>query len=267
MKTIHIKPLNDIFSKPVRKIKRAIAKKAKENQKPILIDYREKNSLVPTELRKLEIPLELKELKVADYIVSGIAVERKTISDFISSMINRRLINQLQEMQQYKKKLLIVEGIDEQELYSDEADARLSAEAHKKVALPHFEEGARGKQGVSSQGIHPNSIRGFLLSIILKYEIPLIFTKNSKDTAIFLSLIHKKQDYESPLNPKKKTHNKKEQLQYILEGFQGIGPKNARKLLKEFKTLQEILNAPEEKLKELIGKKSESIILLRSLRY
>ena len=27
---------------------------------------------------------------------------------------------------------------------------RLSAEANKKVALPHFEEGARGKQGVSS---------------------------------------------------------------------------------------------------------------------
>jgi len=70
-----MKPLHNIFSK--RKTK-------KEIKKPkIIIDYREKNSLVASELIKLGLEIEFKELKVADYIVKGVAIERKTISDFI----------------------------------------------------------------------------------------------------------------------------------------------------------------------------------------
>ncbi|MEK6819664.1 MAG: ERCC4 domain-containing protein, partial [Nanoarchaeota archaeon] len=124
------------------------AKKEKvKNEKPkpkIIVDYREKNSLVSSVLVNLGVEIEFKNLKVGDYIVNEVAVERKTVSDFISSMINKRLSNQLEELQQYKKKLLIVEGIDEQELYSDSEERT---------------------------GMHPNAIRGFLLSILLKYNV------------------------------------------------------------------------------------------------
>jgi len=65
----------------------------------IIIDYREKNSLVPANLKKQGIDIEFKELKVADYIVKNIVIERKTISDFISSMLNGRMVKQLEEMQ------------------------------------------------------------------------------------------------------------------------------------------------------------------------
>ena len=103
----------DIFSK--RKLK---SKKETSKQK-ITIDYREKSSLVPSELIKLGLEPEFKELKVADYIVKETAIERKTISDFITSMINKRLLKQLEELQQYKNKLLIIEGFDSNELYND----------------------------------------------------------------------------------------------------------------------------------------------------
>lgn len=209
--------------------KTAIIKKPEEEKIKILIDYREKNSLVPSSLINLGFDIEFKELKVADYLVNNTAIERKTIIDFLSSMKNRRLLNQLDELQQYEKRLLIIEGFEEQELYNDE----------------------------DISGIHPNSIRGFLLSITLKHKIPIIFTKNEKDTARFISVIAKKKTTEPPLNVKKKTLNKKERLQYILEGFPGIGPKAARKLLEEFKTLQNIINASQEELKKIIGKKAE----------
>ena len=45
--------------------------------------------------------------------------------------------------------------------------------------------------------------------------------------------------------------------QFIIEGFPGIGPMNAKKLLERFKTIKEIVNASEEELKEILGKKSE----------
>jgi len=105
--------------------------------------------------------------------------------------------------------------------------------------------------------MNANSIRGFLLSILLKHKIPIIFTKNSEDTAKFISILSKKKPKEFPLNIKKKSLNKKEQLQFIIEGFPGIGLKTARKLLEKFKTIKNIINASQKELKKAIGKKAD----------
>lgn len=218
---MEVKQILNIFS--IKKIK-------EKKQEKILIDYREKNSLVPSELVNLNLKIEFKELKVGDYIVKGVAIERKTVNDFISSIKNKRLINQLEELQQYKNKLLIIEGLDEQELYTDSED-RI--------------------------GMHPNAIRGFLLSVLLKYKVPIIFTKNYEDTAKFILILSKKKEKEMSLNITKKNLNKKERKQFILEGFPGIGPKTAKKLFKKFKTIKNIFNSSQEELKEIIGKKSE----------
>lgn len=222
-----MKEIFNIFAKRER-----IIKKTSEPKIKIIIDYREKNSLVSSELQKLNFDIEFKELKIGDYIVQDTVIERKTVSDFISSMINRRLINQLIELQQYDKKLLFIEGIDEQELYSN-------SDIEEKT------------------GMHPNSIRGFLLSILLYYKIPIIFTKDPADTAKFMSVLAKKKKKELPLNVKKHSLNKKEQLQFIIESFPGVGPKTSRKLLEEFKSIRKIMNASEEELKKILGKKSE----------
>ncbi len=222
------KPLFDIFSKSKR-VK-------KEEKQKIIIDYREKNSLVAAVLIGMNFEVEFRELKVADYLVNNVAIERKTVSDFVSSIINRRIIRQLQELQQYEDKLLIIEGIDEQELYNED-----------------------------NEGINSNAIRGFLLSVTLKHKIPVILTKNYEDTAKFISVLAKKKERESSLNVTKKSLNKKERLQFILEGFPGIGPKTARKLLEKFKTLKNIANASMKELKEIIGKKADIFKLLEEI--
>jgi len=224
-------PFLDIFGKRKTKKERIIEKPKVE------VDYREKNSLVGSSLVSLGMDVEFKELKIADYLVKGVAIERKTISDFISSIKNKRLQNQLEELKQYPERLLIVEGAEEQELYSDNPEDKI--------------------------GMHPNAIRGLLLSILLKHKIPIIFTKNAEDTAKFIAILAKKQEKETSLNVSKKTLSKKQRLQFILEGFPGIGPKTAKKLLKEYKTLSEIFNAPVDALKEKIGKKAEIFELLK----
>ena len=222
----------------------------------ITADYREKNSLVASELIQLGLKVEFRELKVADYIVNDVAIERKTVSDFISSMINKRLINQLESLQVYKNRLLIIEGLDEQELYTDSEEKNVRF--HRKqleIAYPR-QEGKSKKTVGCFQGVHPNSIRGFLLSIVLKHQTPIIFTKNSEDTAKFISVLSKRKGKELSLNVNKKTLNKKERMQFILEGFPSIGPKTAKKLLKKFKTIKNIINAPQEELKKILGKKA-----------
>jgi ERCC4-type nuclease len=145
-------------------------------------------------------------------------------------MINQRLLKQIEELKQYKNKLIIIEGTSEKELYSEE-----------------------------NSGINANAIRGFLLSILLKHKIPIVFSKNSEDTAKFINVLSKKKEKEINLNAKKKTLNRKEQLQFIIESFPGVGPKKAKRLLEKFGSIQNIILAPTEGLKEILGIQAENI--------
>jgi Fanconi anemia group M protein len=199
-------------------------------EKPrVIIDYREKNCSVPSELIALGLEIEFQNLKVGDYLINEIIIERKSVNDFINSFINKRIFRQIEEIKQYPKFLLVIEGMEEQELYNDE-----------------------------KEGMNGNAIRGVLLSIILKYRIPVIMTKNQKDTAKFMNILARKQKKEHiSLNAKKKSFNSQEQKQFILESFPGIGPATAKKLLKEFHTIKNILNQPIDELKKTIGKKAE----------
>jgi len=202
----------------------------------IIADNREKNSLVIAELHELGIEVEMKHLILADYIISNeIAIERKTINDFIGSIINKRLLKQLSDLKSnFKKPLLIIEGIEEHDLYKTGTD------------------------------LHENAIRGMILAISTELQVPIILTKDYKDTAVYLQLLAKKQEQgakEFSLVLKRRAYNMKDQQQMIIESFPGIGPALAKALLKKFKSIKNIINASEEELKEIpkLGKKAESI--------
>ena len=208
------------------------SRKTKPKTTPTIIaDIHEKNSLVISELESSkQINLKIKNLKIADYLIGKTAIERKTVSDFISSMINKRLIEQLKHLQKYKQKLLIIEGIDEQELYKKDIK------------------------------MNPNAIRGFILSIITNYQIPIIFTQNYEDTSQYLITLAKQQ-LKKPIEPSLHSRIPKkpqEQKQYILESFPNIGPITAKKLLKQFKTLEKTFNASEEELKKILKLKTNN---------
>jgi len=215
----------DIFSKRKLKTKEEVKHK-------IAIDYREKNSLVPAILHRLGFEIEMKELKVADYIINEIAIERKTVDDFLSSIIDKRLEKQIEELKQYEKKLIILEGYEEKPLY------------HK------------------NSRINENAIRGMLLSITLKHNIPIIMTKNPEDTAIFINVLANKKDNLKSINPNKKIINEEERAEYILESFEGIGPKTSKRLLEKLKSLRNIFSSSDDILEEIIGKKFQGFKIL-----
>lgn len=209
--------LHDIF----KKIKKVIKNKQKPIPK-IIADIHEKNSLVIPELYNSEIKPEIKALKIADYLIGDIAIERKTIRDLISSMINKRLIEQLKQLKKYSRQILIIEG-DIQRVLNENSNIS-------------------------------KAVRGLIISIVTNYKIPIIFTQDYQDTAKYLITIAKQQT-----KPKTTVslHSRipktiSEQKSYILEAFPNIGPKKAKMLLKKFKTIKNIINASEEELKEIL---------------
>jgi Fanconi anemia group M protein len=205
-------------------------RKTKKSKTPlIIVDIHEKNSLVISELySSRQARIELRALKIGDYLIGNIIIERKTVQDFISSMLNKRLVEQLNQMKKYKKSLLIIEGIDEESIYP------------------------------KNSKLNPNAIRGFILSIINHHQIPIIFTKNYRDTAGYLIILSKQilKKYSEPTLHNRIAKSKKEQKKYILESFPNIGPITAKKLLEKFKTLDRIFNAGEEELKDILRNKT-----------
>ena len=63
------KQILDIFSKKQLKTSKKIEPKTE-----IIVDYREKNSLVISNLIKLGFEIEFKELKIGDYIIKDIII-------------------------------------------------------------------------------------------------------------------------------------------------------------------------------------------------
>jgi len=210
-----------------------IIKKNKQNYKmsKILVDQRERKSKIPRELVKKGIDIEVKQLISADFIIPTkdihgnyheVGVERKTTNDFLNSIIDRRLIQQLITLKEnFSIPLLIIEG--EENIYQ-------------------------------IRNFHPNSIRGMLASIAIDFQIPILYSKNYRDTAGLLAIIAKRLDKPSralTLLAKKKPLTLKEQQEFIVASLPGIGSTLSKSLLKKFKTVKKIVNAKEDKLQKV----------------
>jgi Fanconi anemia group M protein len=205
----------------------------KNPKTPITIDHREKNSLVPAELYSQNFKIEFKQLPIGDYLINDTIIERKEINDFIQSIKSKRIFKQLEEIKQYPNYLLIIEG----NIYTQKT-------------------------------LHPNSLRGAILSAATSYKIPIIFVQHPKETAQYISILAKKEKSKHPPIPtpiKTNFTNQSWQI-HILESFPGIGTKTAEKLLQKFKTLKQIFNLSEETLHKHLKQHSKKIFRIINKR-
>ncbi len=195
----------------------------------IIVDYREKNSVILHNLADKGVLIDLKKLNIADYVLSSeVAVEFKTVKDFVDSLVDLRLLSQVKALKEtYSKPLIIVQG---------------------------------GEDIFSIRNVHKNAIYGMLITITLNYGIPILFTRNFKDTADLLYQIAKREQ-ESSHKEFEFHHNKpsslKEQQEYFISALPGIGLLTARELLRKFGSVSQIVNASIKDLKSvpLIGEK------------
>ncbi|MBW2975557.1 DEAD/DEAH box helicase [Candidatus Woesearchaeota archaeon] len=190
----------------------------------VIVDHREKGSAVIKELIELGVKIHLEKMENADYLLSSrVGVEMKNKSDFVNSLIDGRLLQQMKELKKnFEKPLVIVEG--DQDIYS-------------------------------VRNVHPNSIRGMLSTIAVSYGIPILFTKNSKESASFLKIIAKReQEEEGPgfsLHNTKKEMSLSEWQEYVISSLPGVGSTLARPLLREFKSVKRIINADHDELQKV----------------
>jgi Fanconi anemia group M protein len=194
----------------------------------IYADYREKGSGIIKKLIERNLNVKLEKIEIGDYLLSSrVVVEHKTIPDFVDSIVDKRLLTQAKDLTKYECPVIIVEG--EEDLYVQ-------------------------------RKIHPNVILGMIATIIIDYKIPIVFTKNINETASLLENIAKREQIDKETSftiHSSKPLTLKEQQEYIVAALPGVGSGLAKPLLKEFKSIKNIINAKQEDLKKVkqIGKK------------
>lgn len=191
----------------------------------IVCDYREKGNAVIKSLMDMGVKIDLKSLESSDYILSErVGVEYKTQKDFVDSIVDGRLLRQLKLLKDnFEKPIVVVEGSDD--LFSQ-------------------------------RNVHANAIRGMIATIIVSYGMPLIFTKDSNETAsLFVAIARREQERgvdDFSLHTKKPA-TLKEQQEYLVSSIPSVGPSLAKDLLNKFGSIKEIVNASEEELKSVDG--------------
>jgi Fanconi anemia group M protein len=200
----------------------------------VLVDSREMRSEVVKLLREFGANLEIKNLEIADYVLSDrVAVERKTVDDFVDSLISDRLFQQLLKLKTYPRPLIVLEG-----------------------------------ENIYRRAVHPNAIRGAIATIVTDFGIPMIFTKDEKETAEFIFAIARREQEEKKRKVVehfgKTKRTLKEEQEYVVSALSGVGSVIAKNLLEHFQTIERIATASEKELMEVpkVGEKTAKRIRL-----
>ena len=164
-------------------------------------------------------------MDVGDFILSErVGVERKTVNDFLQSIIDGRLLEQIKNLSEtFERPLLILEGDG---LYTE-------------------------------RGIHPNAIRGALACITVDYQVPIISTEDEKETAQVINSVVKREQKEKcsevPIRGERKSLTLSELQRFIVEGLPGVSAVLAKRLLSHFGSVQSVMGASKGDLKEVHG--------------
>jgi len=190
----------------------------------ITVDYREKTSGIIDLLICENIQIETKKVSYGDYVINdSITIERKTARDFLISIIDGRLFNQLSNLKRYcLNPILLIEGNP------------------FKTGLA-FDETA---------------IRGALISTQSIWYVPIIYSRSKEETKDIILMIGGQQDAcmdVVPLRGGYRPKRLKSRQLFILQGLPKVGPTVAKRLLDHFRSVTKAMNATVEDLTQVEG--------------
>jgi len=209
----------------------------------VYVDEREKSSEIPQYLASMGLSVIFKVLEVGDYVVNDLVVlERKRLDDLIKSVYEGRFFDQLKRLRGLEglKAVLIVEG--------DLLDIDKYVE-------------------------NPKSIEAALVSAVLSFNIPVLYTRNSRHTAELIKYIAEKTQKVGKKVPvslptyrkvrKPKTSDLRAWQIYVLSSFPKIGPTLAERLLRKFGSLKAVVNAQVTELVRVEGMSEDKAKLFK----
>ncbi|MBU2560313.1 hypothetical protein KKA03_05410 [archaeon] len=218
------------------------------SDKPVIIyDTREARTHVLRHLKEYDdITIVQKHLEIADYLVQSsdgtIAIERKRASDFLQSISDGRLFDQIENLKEYEDARLILEG----SIFTSIQGKRCYAvDSLGKSWNPNKKSRAQPRTMWTNQFfIHPHSYIA-IFKKIQESGITIIPTGGTRDTADILHYWATQGEKGEHLTIKRKpkTPSDYDAQLFLISGLAGVNAKRSEALLNEFGTPMHVFNA------------------------
>lgn len=192
----------------------------------IFADIREERSGIPSILEKNGIRVKLIQMSVGDYSLPGdVVIERKTSSDFVSSILDGRLFDQAKRLSSACRNPAFI------------------IESSLSEVFKHFQ--------------NRNAFWGALAALSFGFRIHLFWTSDQQGTAELLETLAKRaakeKKGEAATRPKPRLETLAEKQLYVLSSVPGIGRKYAERLLSSLGTLKAVFSANPSELSRAAG--------------
>jgi ERCC4-type nuclease len=225
----------------------------------LLVDNRERHVLEL--LKDVCEDVSTVQLSLGDFLLvfgsEAVVVERKTVTDFWSSVRSNRLWDQLLRMMKAEKILCY------------------SVKRRILVVTGSFDEYFKAVNHVSSRSmlVHWSQLMGAYMEILYVYNTPIIHAESDTAFKAFMRILAKREaSGKNDKLPEARWYRKpakadlpmKDRKKYVLASLPYIGDRLAENLLAHFNTISEIACASAEELQKVpkIGKKKAELIRL-----
>lgn len=189
-----------------------------------VVDYREQPSGIVELMTAAHIDVRLGKVACGDFILDGIlTVERKTARDLIVSIIDGRLFRQM---------------------------ANLKKNCDHPVVL------IEGNPFQTGLDMNRSAIKGALVNVQTVWNIPVVYSRSMEDSIELMQIMahqFEKLSTLMPVRPGYRPRRMSSRQLYVLQGFPGVGPHMAKRLLIHFGSVAAVLGASVEALQAARG--------------
>jgi len=208
----------------------------------LLIDSRENSELTESIINKckdMNIPFKKEWLEIGDYVFQDVCFEAKSSFDFLQSVINKRLWNQMDNMDRaYDNNLVIVYGS--------------FIDGYSKWA-----KNVKTKPFTNQKRIIKNKYYGAMGKIILDTDCNLIWCPTEENAAQIIAVVCKmkpiNRDIYVPRLIKHKKISTSDLRIDILTTIKGLSESKAKILIKKYGSIMEIGETSSKELQEIDG--------------
>jgi len=209
----------------------------------LIIDSREKEGsrlvkLVENKAKALNIQTEKKWLEIGDYVFDDVCFEAKSTTDFLGSVISKRLWTQIDNMDRhYKTNVVIIYGTIEDAIFDV-----------KKYSKSNIQEPARSI-------MLNNKFLGAIGRITLDTDIKAFWVPTEEEASLIITAICKMKPIQRDvIRPEIFKRVSTDDLRLdVLTSIKGVSIKKAKLLIKEYGSIMEIGEQTEEELQYLDG--------------
>lgn len=179
------------------------------------VDHSERHSALLEAVRRSGVfDVRMARLDTGDYLIDNeVLVERKTIGDFVASLVDGRLFPQA---------------------------ARLAHSRYRSLLL------IEGPRPPSIPDVHPHALEGAVVSLAVMWRLPVLHSSAPEHSFLILRILAEQASRRS--QPVLRRFDRKpkrlaSRRLFLLQGLPGVGPALAHRLLDHFGSIERVVSA------------------------